>query len=80
MKLDNRPHGPHGPARGGAGRSLARVTSVDDLLAFVRAAPSPYHVVAEASRRLAGAGFDRLDLSEPWPDGAGRYFVSRGGA
>lgn len=53
---------------------------MDDLLAFVRAAPSPYHVVAEASRRLAGAGFDRLDLSEPWPGGAGRYFVARGGA
>ena len=56
------------------------MTSVDDLLAFVSAAPSPYHAVEEASRRLGDAGFVALDLTAPWPEGPGRFFVSRGGA
>ena len=54
--------------------------TVDDLLAFVSAAPSPYHAVAEARRRLVAAGFTELDLAGAWTDGAGRSFVVRGGA
>ncbi len=54
--------------------------SVDDLLAFVSAAPSPYHAVAEASRRLVAAGFTELDLAGVWDDAAGPFFVVRGGA
>ncbi len=54
--------------------------SVDDLLAFVSEAPSPYHAVAEASRRLVAAGFTELELAREWGDGAGPSFVIRGGA
>ncbi|QXC62123.1 M18 family aminopeptidase [Aquihabitans sp. G128] len=53
---------------------------VDDLLAFVSAAPSPYHAVEEASRRLVAAGFTELDLAGPWDDPTDRGFVVRGGA
>ena len=51
-----------------------------DLLTFIGAAPSPYHAVGESRRRLADAGFEALDLAEPWPDAPGRYLVARGGA
>ncbi|MCU1496480.1 MAG: family aminopeptidase [Acidimicrobiales bacterium] len=53
---------------------------VDDLLAFVTAAPSPYHAVAEASRRLAVAGFAEVDLVSPWDTPTEHGFVARGGA
>lgn len=51
-----------------------------DLAAFVDAAPSPYHAVAEAARRLAGAGFTGLEPAGRWPEGPGAYFVARGGS
>lgn len=38
----------------------------DDLLAFVDAAPSPSHAVAEMARRLDEAGFTRLDERAAW--------------
>lgn len=50
------------------------------MLRFIAAAPSPYHAVAEAVRRLAVAGFDALDANQPWPDGPGRWYLSRGGS
>ena len=56
------------------------VSTVDDLLAFVAAAPSPYHAVAESERRLVAAGFEQLDPTSPWPDAPGRFMVDRGGA
>jgi aspartyl aminopeptidase len=56
------------------------VSYVDDLLSFVSAAPSPYHAVQEASRRLDGAGFAPLTLSGPWPASSGRFYVAREGA
>ncbi|MBX3287392.1 MAG: M18 family aminopeptidase, partial [Actinobacteria bacterium] len=61
-------------------RSLPRVTSVDDLLTFVGAAPSPYHAAREAADRLVAAGFEELDLAAAWPDAPGRHLVVRGGA
>ena len=61
-------------------RSLARVSTVEDLFSFITASPSPYHAVAEAGRRLTAAGFTRLDPNEEWPAEPGRYFVARGGA
>jgi aspartyl aminopeptidase len=53
----------------------------DDLLAFVRASPSPYHVVASAAQRLEKAGFAELRERDDWTAAAegGRYVV-RGGA
>jgi aspartyl aminopeptidase len=54
----------------------------DELLAFLRAAPTPFHAVAEAAERLERAGFSRLEESDPWTDGAaeGARYVLRGGA
>src|SRR4051794_19716234 len=52
----------------------------DDLLAFVRASPSPYHVVASAAQRLEKAGFAELRERDDWTAGAegGRYVVRAG--
>ncbi|HVX17921.1 MAG TPA: M18 family aminopeptidase [Acidimicrobiales bacterium] len=52
----------------------------DDLLAFLAAAPSPYHAVEEAARRLDDAGFTPLDREDPWPAGPGSFYVRRGGS
>jgi aspartyl aminopeptidase len=53
----------------------------DDLRAFVDASPSPFHAVAELSRRLRGAGFTELAEAESWAvePGSG-YFVVRHGS
>lgn len=56
------------------------MTDAHDLLAFIGAAPSPYHAVSEARRRLADQGFVALDLADPFPTAPGRYLVARGGA
>jgi aspartyl aminopeptidase len=56
------------------------MTDATDLLAFVGAAPSPYHAVAEARRRLADHGFAALSTTAPWPGDPGRYLVTSGGA
>ncbi|WP_426764888.1 M18 family aminopeptidase [Pseudarthrobacter sp. 1G09] len=53
---------------------------IQDLGAFVSASPSSFHAAHEAGRRLADAGFTRLDELEPWDGGAGRYFIIRDGA
>ncbi len=55
-------------------------TSVDDLLAFVSAAPSPYHAVEEAARRLRDAGFAEVALADDWADLPARSYVRRDGA
>ncbi|MDX2053810.1 MAG: M18 family aminopeptidase [Polyangiaceae bacterium] len=39
---------------------------VADLLAFINAAPSPYHVVRQVEARLLQAGFSEFDLRQPW--------------
>jgi aspartyl aminopeptidase len=54
----------------------------DDLLAFLRAAPTPFHAVAQAAERLEQAGFTRLEETQSWADGAatGAKYVVRGGA
>lgn len=46
--------------------SQAIDAKVSDLLAFINASPSPYHAVAEAKARLAGAGFVGFDLRDAW--------------
>jgi aspartyl aminopeptidase len=56
------------------------VTAPADLLAYLRACPSPYHAVAEAALRLEAAGFAPLDPVGPWPGGPGHFLVARGGA
>jgi aspartyl aminopeptidase len=50
-----------------------------DLAAFLTAAPTPYHTVAEGVRRLADAGFTEQAEAGPWEDGpGGRYLVRDG--
>jgi aspartyl aminopeptidase len=51
----------------------------DDLADFIAAAPTPYHVVADAVARLAAAGFTEQAESGPWSDErGGRYLVRDG--
>ncbi len=45
--------------------------TVRDLLAFLDAAPTPYHAVAETARRLEAMGYTRFDESESWSLGTG---------
>jgi len=53
-----------------------------DLCAFIDDAPSPFHAVATAARRLEAAGFTRLDEAAAWPAdaGRGRRYLVRDGA
>jgi aspartyl aminopeptidase len=52
---------------------------VQDLAAFLAAAPTPYHAVAEGVRRLAAAGFTEQPEAGLWEDGpGGRYLVRDG--
>jgi aspartyl aminopeptidase len=55
---------------------------VADLLQFIDRSPTPYHAVAEAARRLVGAGFRALDEAELWElsPGDARYAVRGGGS
>ena len=55
----------------------------DDLAAFIKASPTPYHACAEAGRRLEAAGFERLTETEVWPAGnnsSDGYYVIRDGS
>jgi aspartyl aminopeptidase len=67
---------PIAPGRG----ILARVPElVDDLLAYIDSAPTPYHAVAETARRLEAAGFARLSEREVWEVSPGmRRYAVRG--
>lgn len=50
-----------------------------ELLSFIDRAPTPFHAVVEVERRLALAGFARLDEREAWTlEPGGRYLVVRG--
>ncbi|MHA6619297.1 M18 family aminopeptidase [Pseudonocardia sp. DLS-67] len=50
-----------------------------DLAAFLTAAPTPYHTVAEGVRRLDAAGFTEQPEAGPWEDRpGGRYLVRDG--
>jgi aspartyl aminopeptidase len=53
-----------------------------DLRAFVDAAPSPFHAVAEMTRRLRDGGFSELHERERWElsPGDARYVVRDGGS
>jgi aspartyl aminopeptidase len=53
-----------------------------DLLAFIDASPTPYHAIAETSRRLAAGGFRECSESELWTLAPGdrRMVVRNGGS
>ena len=50
-----------------------------DLADFITAAPTPYHAVAEAARRLTAAGFVEQPEAGDWPDEPGGRFLVRDG-
>jgi aspartyl aminopeptidase len=61
--------------------------SLEALLRFLDASPSPYHAVASAQALLDAAGFHELSERDAWtaeaiagPGGNGRRYVIRGGA
>ena len=56
-------------------------SNIQDLLDFIDASPSPWHVVTTSSERLTKAGFKALNESEAWQlETGGRYFVTRSGS
>ena len=56
-------------------------TNIHDLLDFIDASPSPWHVVETSAERLSNLGFKVLYESEEWLlENGGRYFVTRGGS
>lgn len=53
--------------------------TLSDLLSFLGAAPTPFHAVREAERRLAAGGFRPLSEKDEWEGLApGRYYVVAG--
>ncbi|MGW7358677.1 M18 family aminopeptidase [Streptomyces sp. NPDC054802] len=52
----------------------------DDLMAFLTAAPTPYHAVAAAAERLEKAGFREVLETDAWDSATGGKYVRRGGA
>ena len=51
-----------------------------DLLAFIDAAPTPYHAVEEVTRRLDAAGYVAWQETDAWTAGPGtRAYTVRGG-
>jgi aspartyl aminopeptidase len=55
-------------------------TSARELCRFIDAAPTPFHAVEEAGRRLLAAGFRRLDELAAWKLDPGGFFAVRGGS
>ena len=52
----------------------------DDLRAFIDVSPTPFHAVAEMTRRLSDAGFTELDERERWAlRPGGQHWVVRDG-
>ena len=55
--------------------------TIDELLAFLQASPTPYHATAYLLERFERAGFELLDERAPWQLQAGKaYCVSRADA
>ncbi|WP_205325376.1 M18 family aminopeptidase [Glycomyces sp. YM15] len=52
----------------------------DDLAAYIKASPTPYHACAEAGRMLEAAGFRRLIEADEWPVDIGGYYTVRDGS
>lgn len=50
------------------------------LLAYIDAAPTPFHAAREAARRLEAAGFTSLSELAAWDLSAGGWFVLRAGS
>ncbi len=53
---------------------------LDDLISFLAASPSPWHVVATAAERLGASGFEVVDVRQPWGHAPSRGYTTRGAA
>lgn len=51
-----------------------------ELFAFLRCSPTPFHAVEQMSIRLRAAGFIELQEQDDWQLSAGKYFVTRNGS
>jgi len=51
-----------------------------EMLAFIDAAPSPFHACQQAADRLQAVGFTEVREADAWPQGPGGHFVRRGGS
>jgi len=64
-------------------RSLSAMSATpQQLLSFIHAAPTPFHLVSEAERRLDEAGFTRLEERDAWTkkgqvERGGKYYYNR---
>ena len=53
----------------------------DQLLAFLKASPSPFHAVETMAQRLDEAGFEYLPEQDNWSiESGGRYYTTRNGS
>lgn len=56
-------------------------SQVSDFVAYMNAAATPYHCVAECRLRLQAAGFVELDEKRSWSlQASGKYFYTRNGS
>ena len=51
---------------------------LDELISFLAASPSPWHVVTAAAERLRTSGFEAVDIGQAWADAPARGFTVRG--
>lgn len=57
------------------------ISLAQDLLTYIDASPSPFHAVAETTRRLLTAGYKQLAEGDAWElEPGARFFVVRGDA
>jgi len=55
-------------------------TSVESLISFIAASPTPFHAVAESASRLRLHGYEQLDERRAWHANPGNYFIIRDGS
>ena len=56
------------------------MSTLQDLIAFLDASPSPWHAVAASATRLRAAGFAEVGLADGFVDAPAKGFVQRGAA
>ena len=55
-------------------------SSVQSLVSFIGASPTPFHAVVESASRLRTTGYVQLDERSAWPIRPGNYFIIRDGS
>ncbi len=69
-----------GPRAADAAKRSRSETMARECAKFIDATPTPFHLCAEAAKRLVGAGFTELNESEPWAGvvkPGGKHFYTR---